>query len=77
MINGNVVNSNGSTGIDCTSGGNLIGNVVYGNTGYGFNLSYLSNDYFVIDRNTVFQNGSGSLNGVPANASFGVNAGVP
>ena len=77
MITGNVINENGSNGLQCTSGGNLIGNVSFGNTGYGFSLSLATSDYYVIDRNTVYQNGSGGLNGTPAHAVFGVNSGIP
>lgn len=77
MIIDNVCNGNGSNGIDCTSGGNLIGNVAYGNTGLGFNLSLATSVYYVIDRNTVFQNTGGNLNGTPSKAVFGVNAGIP
>lgn len=77
MITGNVCNGNSGHGIECTSGGNLIGNVVYGNSGKGFNLSLATSDYYVIDRNTVYQNTGGGINGTPSNAVFGVNAGIP
>jgi hypothetical protein len=77
IIAGNVINGNGSDGLDCTSGGNLIDNVSYGNTGFGFNLSLATSDYYVIDRNTVYQNVGGSINGTPSKAVFGVNAGIP
>jgi hypothetical protein len=77
MITGNVCNMNGSNGIECASGGNLIGNVVYGNGAYGFNLSLATSDYYVIDRNTVYQNTSGGFNGKPTKAEFGINAGIP
>jgi hypothetical protein len=77
VITGNVINGNGSNGLQCTAGGNLMGNVCFDNAGYGFSLSLATSDYYVIDRNTVYQNTGGNLNGVPSKAVFGVNAGIP
>jgi hypothetical protein len=77
IVTGNESSNNSGDGIIFTSGGNLLGNVVYGNQGYGFYLSILSTEYLLIDRNTVDKNTAGKLNGIPPNAKFGVNAGVP
>jgi hypothetical protein len=77
MITGNICSGNEVNGIEC-SGGNLIANVVYGNKGNGFYLMYeVTSDYYMIDRNTVYGNTGGNLNGVPPKAYWGVNAGVP
>jgi hypothetical protein len=77
MITGNVVCNNGSDGIYATGHGHsLIGNVVANNGGYAFRVSYLYADApYLIDRNTVYNNTSGTLNGVPPAAEFGINAG--
>ena len=77
MLKGNVCSGNSSSGIDCTAGGNLLDNVVYGNGAYGFNLSTSGTTYYVIDRNTLYNNGGGNFNAVPPQATFGVNAGIP
>jgi parallel beta-helix repeat protein len=76
MVTGNVVCKNGLRGIACTgSGHSLIGNVVVDNTTHGFYLSLGANAYYLIDRNTAYNNASGTLNGIPPAAEFGVNAG--
>lgn len=77
IISNNVAAGNGGNGIDCTSGANLIGNAVYNNGEYGFNLSLATSIYYVIDQNTVFHNTSGNLNGTPPHAAFGINSGIP
>ena len=84
-IRDNVVCGNGSNGIDCTGYGypgegvsnySLINNVVANNGHCGFNISYLSaRGVYLFDGNTAYNNGSGSLNGIPPEARFGVNAG--
>ena len=76
-ISDNVVCDNGANGIACTGYGNsLINNVVANNGDYGFNLSYLIDTaVYLIVGNTAYNNGGGSLNGIPPAARFGVNAG--
>jgi parallel beta-helix repeat protein len=76
MVTGNVVCKNGLRGIAITgSGHSLVGNVVVDNTGNGFFLSLGATAYYLIDRNTAYNNTSGTLNGTPPAAKFGVNAG--
>ena len=75
LISGNVCFGNSSDGI-VAGGSNLIGNVVYNNTGKGFSLSLNTSNYYVIDRNTVYQNAGGNINGSPPKAVFGV-TGIP
>jgi hypothetical protein len=76
MITGNVVSKNGLRGIACGGSGNsLVGNVVVDNAGHGFYLSTGATAYYLIDRNTAYNNTSGTLNGIPPAAKFGVNAG--
>ncbi|MHB8067038.1 MAG: right-handed parallel beta-helix repeat-containing protein [Desulfobaccales bacterium] len=76
MVTGNVVSKNGLRGIACGGSGNsLIGNVVVDNATHGFYLSTGASAYYLIDRNTAYNNTSGTLNGIPPAAKFGVNAG--
>ena len=80
MIIGNVSCNNGSTGIDCTGDGhNLIDNVVANNAGYGLNVSYVGpGPYrYLFDRNNVYSNTGGNINGSPPGAAWGLNAGIP
>ena len=79
MVADNSVCGNVSDGISCTGNGHsLIGNLVATNGGHGFHLSYLGPDYrYLIDRNTVYDNTGGSLNGLPPGATWGLNAGLP
>ena len=77
VITGNVINDNGSNGLQCTSGGNITDNVSHGNAGTGFTLSLATSDYYVIDRNTLYQNTGSNYNGIPSQAVFGINAGIP
>lgn len=75
-ITRNVVSKNGLRGIACNgSGDSLVGNVVVDNATHGFYLSTGASAYYLIDRNTAYNNTSGTLNGVPPAATFGVNAG--
>lgn len=79
MIIENLSCKNGSTGIDCTGDGHsIIGNVVAENFGLGLNLSIVGPSYrYLFDRNVVYNNTGGNLNGVPPGAAWGVNAGIP
>lgn len=75
MVTGNVSCKNGLRGISCGEGSSLVGNVVADNNTHGFNLSLTAGKVYLIDRNTAYNNTSGSLNGTPPAAKFGVNAG--
>lgn len=76
MVTGNVVSNNGLRGIACGGSGNsLVGNVVADNAGHGFFLTLTAGHPYLIDRNTAYNNTSGTLNGIPVDAKFGVNAG--
>jgi parallel beta-helix repeat protein len=76
MITGNVVCKNGLRGIAVGGAGNsLVGNVVTDNGTHGFYLTLTAGNPYLIDRNTAYNNPSGTLNGIPADAKFGVNAG--
>ncbi len=73
-VTGNVSCKN-LRGISCEEGSSLVGNVVVDNTGHGFYLSLTPGKYYLIDGNTAYNNTSGTLNGTPPDAKFGVNAG--
>ena len=77
MVVGNIVSENTSTGINCTGSGiSLLENVVSDNGGYGFNISYVCTScVYLFDRNTAYNNGNGTLNGVPVLAVWGINSG--
>lgn len=80
MITGNTSCDNGSTGIDCVGDGhNVIGNVVANNAGHGFNVSFVGpGPYrYLFDRNNVYNNAGGNINGSPPGAVWGLNAGIP
>lgn len=72
---GNISCKNGLRGIACEEGSSLLGNVVADNNTHGFYLSLTAGKYYLIDGNTAYNNTSGTLNGIPPNAKFGVNAG--
>jgi parallel beta-helix repeat protein len=76
MVTHNVVCKNGLRGIAVGGAGNsLVGNVVTDNGTHGFYLTLTAGNPYLIDRNTAYNNPSGTLNGIPADAKFGVNAG--